>query len=79
MKYFNKTRTIEQKVTDREVLTNLDRQTQLLNAILQELKKLNESKNATYKRFKFLGASYLSENMQYYYLLGITGEFTFSV
>ena len=39
MKYFNKTRTIEQKVTDREVLTNLDRQTQLLNAILQELKK----------------------------------------
>ena len=41
MKYFNKTRTIEQKVTDREVLTNLDRQTQLLNAILQELKKLN--------------------------------------
>ena len=47
MKYFNKTQTIEQKVTDREVLTNLDRQTQLLNAILQELKKLNESKNAT--------------------------------
>ena len=47
MKYFNKTRTIEQKVTDREVLTNLDRQTQLLNAILQELKKLNKSKNAT--------------------------------
>ncbi|MDA0794129.1 MAG: hypothetical protein O3C13_05875 [Bacteroidetes bacterium] len=42
MKYFNKTRTIEQKVTDREVLTNLNRQTQLLNAILQELKKLNE-------------------------------------
>jgi len=47
MKYFNKTRTIEQKVTDREVLTNLDRQAQLLNTILQELKKLNESKNAT--------------------------------
>ena len=41
MKYFNKTRTIEQKVTDREVLQNLNRQSELLEAILQELKKLN--------------------------------------
>ena len=34
MKYFNKTRTIEQKVTDREVLQNLNRQSELLEAIL---------------------------------------------
>ena len=39
MKYFNKTRTIEQKVTDREILFNLNRQTELLKAILVELKK----------------------------------------
>lgn len=39
MKYFNKTRTIEQKVTDREILFNLNRQTEVLEAILEELKK----------------------------------------
>ena len=46
MKYFNKTRTIEQKVTDREVLHNLNRQSELLEAILQELKKINYTKNS---------------------------------
>tara|TARA_A200000113_G_scaffold105177_1_gene94485 strand:- start:57 stop:200 length:144 start_codon:yes stop_codon:yes gene_type:complete len=46
MKYFNKTRTIEQKVTDREVLHKLNRQSELLEAILEELKKLNETKNS---------------------------------
>lgn len=46
MKYFNKTRTIEQKVTDREVLQNLNRQSELLEAILQKLKKLNDTKNS---------------------------------
>ena len=46
MKYFNKTRTIEQKVTDREVLHNLNRQSELLKAILQELKKINDTKNS---------------------------------
>ena len=39
MKYFNKTRTIEQKVTDREMIHLLERQTELLNDILIELKK----------------------------------------
>lgn len=43
MKYFNKTRTIEQKVTDREILHNLNRQTELLEAILKELEKQNNS------------------------------------
>ena len=43
MKYFNKTRTIEQKVTDREILYNLNRQTELLEAILRELEKQNNS------------------------------------
>ena len=38
MKYFNKTRTIEQKVTDREMINLLERQTELLNDILIELK-----------------------------------------
>ncbi|MDA9668707.1 hypothetical protein N9T55_02415 [Flavobacteriaceae bacterium] len=38
MKYFNKTRTIEQKVTDREMIHLLERQTELLNNILIELK-----------------------------------------
>ena len=38
MKYFNKTRTIEQKVTDREMISLLERQTELLNDILIELK-----------------------------------------
>ncbi len=39
MKYYNKTRTIEQKVTDRETLELLKQQTQLLEEILKELKK----------------------------------------
>jgi len=43
MKYFNKTRTIEQKVTDREILYNLNLQTELLEAILKELEKQNNS------------------------------------
>lgn len=30
MKYFNKTRTVKQKVTNREVLQNLNRQSELL-------------------------------------------------
>jgi len=34
MKYFNKTRTIEQKVTDRETLQLLQRQSELLEEIL---------------------------------------------
>jgi hypothetical protein len=38
MKYFNKTRTIEQKVTDREMIHLLERQAELLNNILIELK-----------------------------------------
>ena len=38
MKYFNKTRTIEQKVTDRETLQILQRQSELLEEILAELK-----------------------------------------
>ncbi|MDA7694526.1 hypothetical protein N9I15_02630 [Flavobacteriaceae bacterium] len=42
MKYFNKTRTIEQKVTDREVLALLNKQSDLLEEILKELKKLNQ-------------------------------------
>ena len=40
MKYFNKTRTIEQKTTDRDVLFNLKKQNEILNLILQELKKI---------------------------------------
>jgi hypothetical protein len=39
MKYFNKTRTIEQKVTDREVLHNLNRQSELLKLFSKNLKK----------------------------------------
>jgi hypothetical protein len=39
MKYFNKTRTIEQKVTDREMIHLLERQTELLKDILIELKR----------------------------------------
>ena len=42
MKYFNKTRTIEQKVTDREVMSLLNKQAELLEKILEELKKLNK-------------------------------------
>lgn len=43
MKYFNKTRTIEQKLTDRDILYNLNRQSELLEAILKELKKQGNS------------------------------------
>ena len=41
MKYFNKTRTIEQKITDREVLKQLKLQSELLHKILI---KLSESR-----------------------------------
>ena len=37
MKYYNKTRTIEQKVTDREVVRLLELQADLLNRILKHL------------------------------------------
>ncbi|MDA7736249.1 hypothetical protein OAI68_00075 [Flavobacteriaceae bacterium] len=43
MKYFNKTRTIEQKVTDRETLQLLQRQSELLEEILAELKSQKKS------------------------------------
>jgi len=39
MKYFNKTRTIEQKITDREVLKQLKKQSELLNKILATISK----------------------------------------
>lgn len=39
MKYFNKTRTIEQKTTDRDVLFQLQKQTEMLSLILEEIKK----------------------------------------
>ena len=39
MKYFNKTQTIEQKITDREVLKQLKLQSELLNKILKALSK----------------------------------------
>lgn len=39
MKYFNKTRTIEQKITDREILKHLKLQSELLEKILQEVSK----------------------------------------
>jgi hypothetical protein len=38
MKYYKKTRTIEQKVNDREILEELKKQNELLNSILSELK-----------------------------------------
>jgi len=38
MKYFNKTRTIEQKQTDRDVLSQLKKQTEILDLILEEIK-----------------------------------------
>jgi hypothetical protein len=41
MKYFNKTRTIEQKTTDRDVLFQLKKQTDILSLILEEVKKSN--------------------------------------
>ena len=39
MKYYNKTRTIEQKVTDREILELLKKQNDLLESILQSVVK----------------------------------------
>lgn len=39
MKYYNKTRTIEQKVTDREILELLKKQNQLLKEIVQVLQE----------------------------------------
>jgi len=42
MKYFNKTRTIEQKVTDREVLSLLQKQVVLLEEILNKLRKKDD-------------------------------------
>ena len=41
MKYFNKTRTIEQKTTDRDVLLQLKKQNEILSFILEEVKKSN--------------------------------------
>jgi len=38
MKYYNKTRTIEQKVNDREILDQLKKQNDLLELMLVELK-----------------------------------------
>ncbi len=38
MKYYNKTRTIEQKVNDREILDQFKKQNDLLELILLELK-----------------------------------------
>ena len=39
MKYYNKTRTIEQKVTDREILELLKEQNQLLKSIAKTLEE----------------------------------------
>lgn len=39
MKYYNKTRTIEQKVTDREILELLNEQNQLLKSIAKTLEE----------------------------------------
>ena len=39
MKYYNQTRTIEQKVTDREILELLKKQNELLESILENVKK----------------------------------------
>jgi len=39
MKYYNKTRTIEQKVTDRQILELLKRQNELLESILHSINK----------------------------------------
>ena len=39
MKYFNKTRTVELKITDREVLKQLKKQSELLNKILATISK----------------------------------------
>ncbi len=39
MKYFNKTRTIEQKVIDRKTMILMEKQVELLEKILVELQK----------------------------------------
>ena len=39
MKYYNKTRTIEQKVIDREILELLRKQNDLLKSILEQVTK----------------------------------------
>lgn len=39
MKYFNKTRTIEQKVIDRQTMILMEKQVELLEKILVELQK----------------------------------------
>lgn len=39
MKYFNKTRTIEEKANQRELISELKAQTELLKQILQKLEK----------------------------------------
>jgi hypothetical protein len=39
MKYFNKTRTIEEKSNQREIMAELKAQTELLKQILQNLEK----------------------------------------
>jgi len=41
MKYYNKTRTIEQKVTDREVVRLLQQQTEILEKILRLLERID--------------------------------------
>jgi hypothetical protein len=41
MKYYNKTRTIEQKVLDREILDLMREQNHLLKDILKSLQKLS--------------------------------------
>jgi len=39
MKYYNKTRTIEQKVIDREILELMRKQNDLLKSILEQVTK----------------------------------------
>lgn len=39
MKYYNKTRTIEQKIIDREILELLKKQNDLLESILKSISK----------------------------------------
>jgi hypothetical protein len=37
MKYFNKTRTVEEKANQREIITELKKQTGILNQLLEKL------------------------------------------
>ncbi len=39
MKYFNKTRTIEEKANQRDLISELKNQTEILTKILQKLEK----------------------------------------